>query len=165
MPKVPGTLSASNTGLFHKAPTAFTGYTSLKSLQAFQGFQRWALKSVPNTIWELSQLVPCKLPQTPSFTRGRCFPLHSEDLAIKTHLPSCKSISHPGGVGEGLLESKVPNSPRLHGIFGSDGPVLLGNQSGGVTSAFACRSWSLWWSARSRCPLCTSSYHTRSAAG
>ena len=60
-------------------------------------------------------------------SRGRCFPLHTEDLSIKAHfLCSCKGISHPGGVGEGLLESKVPNSPRLHGIFGSNGPVLLG---------------------------------------
>lgn len=76
MPKTPGTLSASNTGLFHKAPTAFTGYTPLKSLQAFQGpevcsqhhlgaFSACSLQTPTDSIFHEEYAFPCTLRISP----------------------------------------------------------------------------------------------------
>lgn len=106
-------------GSFAKLPLSLRVHF-LRSLQAFQSFQRWAHKSVPTPSGSFLSLFPANSHRL-HLSRGRCFPLHSQDLAIKTHLPSCKGISHPGG-GEGSQRAGTRNSPRLHGIFGRDGP-------------------------------------------
>lgn len=58
-------------GSFTKLPLPLQGTLPLRVSKPSR-----ALKSVPNTIWELSQLVPCKLPQTPPFTRNMLSPAH-----------------------------------------------------------------------------------------
>lgn len=56
-----------NTGLFHKAPRC------LRSTPIPEVLSNQPWKPIPNTNWELSQLVPCKLPQCPSFARKVTF--------------------------------------------------------------------------------------------